>query len=206
MRRVAIRLRNRGEQTLNELPGLRLLRLLMLPGSPRCRVGHQDHLLGKVGHSHLTTPALLSKIIIRRVHRQAVEPRVKNIRRPELVQGKVKPEKHLLPDVLDVLAPPDEPGNRAQNPPPGRQNDLVERRVISALRAFDQLCVNQHAMPARLAFGRYLRLGVSYLAGPRGEYLCSSRPWACSQFQCAGSHPHYLTSKGAAADYKVTIC
>ena len=72
-------------------------------------VRHHDLLLGKIGHARLHPPAPLPQIIIRRVGGQAIKPGLKNLRRAELIEREIQPEKNFLADVLHILRMPDQP-------------------------------------------------------------------------------------------------
>ena len=92
-------------------------------------------------------PALLPKVIVRRVHGQPVQPRFKDLFLPELIERKIQSQEYFLCDVLDVLRTGDQTSDRPQNPFPVSQYDLVERSAIAFLRARNQTEINQHAAP-----------------------------------------------------------
>src|ERR1051326_3632775 len=98
-------------------------------------IGHHDLLLAKVGHSKLLAAALLTKVIVRRVDRQAIQPWFKDLGRPQLIEGKIKPQENLSCDILDTFRTGDQTVDRPQNPFPVRQYDFVERRTIALLRS-----------------------------------------------------------------------
>jgi hypothetical protein len=112
------------------------------------RIGHQHLLFRQVGHAKLLTPPLLPQIIESSIYRQAIQPRFKDLRRPQLIERKIKPQENFLCDILDIFRTRDQPGDRTQNPLSVRQYDFVKRDTIAILRAFYELEINQHAAPA----------------------------------------------------------
>jgi hypothetical protein len=89
-------------------------------------------------------PPLPAQIIVRRVDRQPVQPRLEYFRRPQLVQGKIQPEKNFLSDVFYIFRPADQPRNGTQDPFAVRLHYLVKRTVIAAPSPFYEFEVNQH--------------------------------------------------------------
>jgi superfamily I DNA/RNA helicase len=62
-----------------------------------------------------------------------------------LIEGKIKPQKNFLRDILDIFRTGDQTGDRPQNALPVGQYDFVECRGVAFLRAPDQFEINQHA-------------------------------------------------------------
>ena len=58
-------------------------------------------------------PAMFPQIIISRIHRQPVKPRLENLRRTELIERKIQPQKHFLADILHILGPRNQPRDGA---------------------------------------------------------------------------------------------
>jgi hypothetical protein len=89
-------------------------------------------------------PALPAQIIIRRVHRQPIQPRLENFRRPQLVQRKVQSEENFLTYILHIFRPADETRNGTQDPFTVCLHDLVKGTVVTASSPFYEFEVNQH--------------------------------------------------------------
>src|ERR1019366_455986 len=116
-----------------------------------------------VGHPKCLAAALLAKIIVSRVNRQPIQPRLKDLCRPQLVERKIKPQENFLCDILDIFRTGDQPGDRAQNPLPVHRHDFVESSAIALLCALDQLEINQHSapyVPASKSFKCSIWIGV----------------------------------------------
>ena len=80
-------------------------------------------LLAQVRHARFIAPALLAQIIIRSIHREPVQPWLKNLRGPELIERIVQSEENLLGDVLTIK------GERKEDREVKRENYI--RREIS---------------------------------------------------------------------------
>ena len=145
-----------------------LLLVLRLPA--RHGIRHHDLLLGQIGHPELLTPPLLTQIIVRRVRRQPVQPRLKNLRRPELIERKIQPHEYFLRDVLDIFRPGDQLTDLPQNPLPVCQYDFVERHGIAVwarLISSKSTSMPHRYVPASGCFSRFTRKGA---AGPWAGY------------------------------------
>ena len=92
-----------------------MMLLVLIRLTPCHRIGQHHLLLGQVGHAELLPAAQLLKIIEGRIHRQPVQPRLKDLFFPELVERKIQPQKHFLCDVLDIFRAGDQPRDRPQN-------------------------------------------------------------------------------------------
>src|SRR5262249_35806969 len=90
---------------------------------------------------------LFPQIIVGGVDRQAIQPRFKDLCRPQLIEGKIEPQKDFLGHILDILRTGNQPANSPQYALPVGQYDLIKRRAIILLRAPDKIEINQHAAP-----------------------------------------------------------
>jgi len=123
---------------------------------PACgSIRHHYLLLAQIRHPAFVPPPLLTQIIVRRVHRQPVQPRLEYFRRPQLVQGIIQSQKYFLPNVFNVFRPADEPRYRTQDPFTVRLHHLVEGTIIAASSPFYEFEVNQHDRRHSQCYRRY---------------------------------------------------
>lgn len=108
------------------------------------RICHHNLLLTQIRHPGLRTTLLPAQIVIRRIHRQPVQPRFKYFGFPQLIQGMVQSQKNLLADILHVLTTINQSRYRTQDPTTIRLHYLAESRVVSLPRLFNQRKVNEH--------------------------------------------------------------